>query len=88
MEDDQREPDEVMSAGQTALSDLDVVRLSRTDWRVSRAGTPVQVLGYIERQRVDRYEIVWMTDPTRRGYATSFDDGSTMVLPARRTSVG
>jgi hypothetical protein len=62
------------SADQTALSDLDVVRLSRTDWRVSRVGRPDQVLGYVERQRVDRYEIVWMTDPMRWGYATSWDD--------------
>jgi hypothetical protein len=64
----------VKSTGQTALSDLDVVRLSRTDWRVSSVGAPEQVLGYVERQRADRYEIVLMTDPMRWGYATSFDD--------------
>jgi hypothetical protein len=72
--DDRQEPDTVKSQGQTALSDIDVVRLSRTDWRVSHSGAPERVLGYVERQRANRFEIVWMTDPMRWGYTTTFDD--------------
>jgi hypothetical protein len=51
--------------------ELDVVRLGKTDWRVSGAGG--ELLGYIERQHSDRFEIVWMTDPMHWGYIDSFD---------------
>jgi hypothetical protein len=54
--------------------DLSVVRLGKTDWRVSSAADPDVVLGYIERQRSGRFEVVWMGDPMRWGYAASFDE--------------
>jgi hypothetical protein len=53
---------------------VELVRLGRTEWRVNDALEPNRLLGYIERERSDRYEIVWMTDPMRWGYATSFED--------------
>jgi hypothetical protein len=53
---------------------IELVRLGRTEWRVSDASDPARLLGYIERQRGDRFEVVWMTDPMRWGYAASFDD--------------
>jgi hypothetical protein len=62
------------SARRQPFDGLDVVRLSRTDWRVSKRAEPEQLLGYIERQRGDRYEVLWMTDPMRWGYAPSFED--------------
>ena len=72
--DDRQETHEVKSTGQSALRDIDVVRLSRTDWRVSRSDEPERVLGYVERQGANRFEIVWMTDPMRWGYTITFDD--------------
>jgi hypothetical protein len=53
---------------------LTVVRLDRTDWRVSSGSEAQELLGYIERQRGGRFEVLWMTDPIRWGYASSFDD--------------
>ena len=57
-----------------SFAGLEVVRLSRTDWRVSERNVPEQLLGYIERQRADRYEVLWMTDPMHWGYAGSFEE--------------
>jgi hypothetical protein len=48
--------------------------LQPIDWRASATGEPDQLLGYIERQRGDRYEVLWMTDPMRWGYAGSFEE--------------
>ena len=56
------------------VSGLTVVRLGRTDWRVTSDASPNEVLGFIERQRSGRFEVVWMTDPMRWGYAASFDE--------------
>jgi hypothetical protein len=56
------------------LDGLTIVRLGKTDWRISSAGNAEELLGYIERQRGGRFEVVWMTDPMRWGYAASFDE--------------
>ncbi len=53
---------------------LSIVRLGKSDWRVSSAVDPDELLGYIERQRTGRFEVVWMSDPMRWGYATSFEE--------------
>ena len=53
---------------------LSVVRLGKTDWRVSDASQADLLLGFIERQRTGRFEITWMSDPVRWGYAESFDE--------------
>jgi hypothetical protein len=53
---------------------LSIVRLGKTDWRISSQADGDELLGYIERQRSGRFEVVWMTDPMRWGYAESFDD--------------
>ena len=60
-------------ASKPLYSTLSVVRLDKTDWRVSDAVQPDLILGFIERQRASRFEITWMSDPIRWGYATSFD---------------
>jgi hypothetical protein len=56
---------------------LEVLRLDRKDWRISDArvekSEPRRLLGYIERLRRDRYEILWLTEPVGWAYATSFD---------------
>jgi hypothetical protein len=57
----------------TPFDTLEVVRLGRTEWRVADAATPENLLGFIERQRADRFEVVWMSDPMRWGYAPSFE---------------
>lgn len=57
----------------TEFESLDVVRLARGEWRVSDAADPDILLGFIERQAAGRFEVVWMTDPMRWGYADSFD---------------
>lgn len=56
----------------TNTTGVELVRLGRTEWRVNDANDPDRLLGYIERQRSDRFEIMWMTDPIRWGYATTF----------------
>jgi hypothetical protein len=56
------------------LGGLSIVRLGKTDWRVSSGENAEDLLGYIERQRGGRFEVVWMTDPMRWGYAASFDE--------------
>lgn len=61
------------STQRTEFDSLEVVRLGRTEWRISPAVDPGQVLGYIERQRAGRFEVVWMTDPMRWGYTETFD---------------
>ena len=53
---------------------LSIVRLDKTDWRISSGSNPDQLLGYIERQRSGRFEVTWMTDPMRWGYAASFEE--------------
>jgi hypothetical protein len=53
---------------------VEIVRLGRTDWRVNDAANPDRLLGYIERQRSGRFEVMWMTDPMRWGYAASFEE--------------
>jgi hypothetical protein len=50
------------------------VRLDKSDWRISSGADPDNLLGYIERQRSGRFEVTWMTDPMRWGYASSFDE--------------
>lgn len=62
------------SIQRTPHPSLEVVRLGRSEWRVSEASDGAALLGYIERQRSGRFEIVWMTDPMRWGYTTTFDD--------------
>jgi hypothetical protein len=56
------------------LGMLSIVRLGKTDWRISSGSNPEELLGYIERQRGGRFEVTWMTDPMRWGYAASFDE--------------
>jgi hypothetical protein len=62
---------------QSAIEWLEVIRLSRVDWRISDSRIDVddstRLLGYIERQFHDRYEVLWMTDPLRWAYVESFD---------------
>jgi hypothetical protein len=53
---------------------LSIVRLGKADWRISSGSNPDVLLGYIERQRSGRFEVTWMTDPMRWGYAASFDE--------------
>jgi hypothetical protein len=69
-----------------SFAPLTVVRLGKTDWRVSSGPDPVDLLGYIERQRGGRFEIVWMTDPIRWGYAESFDEALLAFGDAARFS--
>ncbi len=57
-----------------SVDGIELVRLGRAEWRVNDANDAGRLLGYIERQRGDRYEVVWMTDPMRWGYAASFDE--------------
>jgi len=61
------------SPTKTAYDSLAVVRLGRAEWRVSDAGDANELLGFIERQTAGRFEIVWMSDPIRWGYAETFD---------------
>lgn len=52
---------------------LEVVRLGRTDWRVSdsriESADPSRLVGFIEKLSNSRFELVWMTYPVRWGYA-------------------
>jgi hypothetical protein len=57
-----------------AFSALSVVRLGRTDWRISSGVDGEELLGYIERQSGGRFEVLWMSDPVRWGYVDSFDE--------------
>jgi hypothetical protein len=54
---------------------LEIVHTGKSDWRVgdSRrdAGDPGGLLGFIERLGRGRYEILWLTEPPRWGYADS-----------------
>jgi hypothetical protein len=58
----------------TPYPELEVVRLGRSEWRICDSSDPSRVLGYIERQRHDRFEIVWMADPMRWGYTATLED--------------
>jgi hypothetical protein len=64
----------VNSILRTPFASLEVVRLGRTEWRISDTSEPERLLGYIERQRPRRFEVLWMTDPMRWGYAESFGE--------------
>jgi hypothetical protein len=54
---------------------LELVRTSRTDWRVVDAralqSDPGRVLGFIERMRYSRYELLWTTEPPQWAYVSS-----------------
>jgi hypothetical protein len=54
---------------------LELVRTTRTDWRVVDAralqSDPGRVLGFIERMRYSRYELLWTTEPPRWAYVSS-----------------
>jgi hypothetical protein len=63
---------------------VSIVRLGRTDWRVSSAADPDELLGYIERQRSGRYEVVWMADPMRWGYVATFDEALSALRDSAR----
>jgi hypothetical protein len=52
---------------------IEIVRLGRAEWRINDAADPGRLLGFIERQHSGRFEVMWMTDPMRWGYASSFD---------------
>jgi hypothetical protein len=58
----------------TSYDGLEIVRLGRAEWRVNDSTESGRLLGYIERQNAGRYEVMWMTDPMRWGYAASFDE--------------
>ena len=47
------------------VNGLSVVRACKTDWRVTSSTNPDEVLGYIERQSVGRFDVMWMIDPMR-----------------------
>jgi hypothetical protein len=57
----------------TAHATLAIVRLGRTEWRISEASDGGRLLGFIERQRRDRFEVLWMSEPNRWGYTDTFD---------------
>jgi hypothetical protein len=61
----------------TPFEHLVVVPLSRTEWRVSEVSNDGALLGFIERQASNRFEVVWMTDPMRWGYTGTFDEAVT-----------
>jgi hypothetical protein len=63
---------------------LSVVRLGKTDWRISDAIDHDILLGFIERQRAGRFEVTWMSDPMRWGYTASFDDALTAFADSTR----
>lgn len=54
---------------------LEVIRLDRSDWRVSDLRAPVgdsaRLLGYIEKVSARRFEIMWMGDRMKWGYVNS-----------------
>jgi hypothetical protein len=56
---------------------LRVVRLDRTNWRISDSRLDSMagrgLLGFVERIHAGRWEIMWMTDPLRWAYEGSFD---------------
>lgn len=57
----------------TPFESIDVRRLGRSEWRIADAADPDHILGFIERQGHDRFEIVLMSDPVRWAYAESFE---------------
>jgi hypothetical protein len=54
---------------------LELVRTTRTHWRVVDAralqSDPGRVLGFIERMRYSRYELLWTTEPPQWAYVSS-----------------
>lgn len=68
----------------TPFASLAIVRLGRAEWRVSDASDQGQLLGYVERLRTDRFELVWMSDPIRWGYTQTFDAALTAFADGDR----
>ena len=54
---------------------LEVVRLGRSDWRVSDStrerDDPTRLLGFIERLKRGHFEVVWISDPPEWAYTVS-----------------
>jgi len=63
----------------TTLS-VDITQVSKTDWRVSNSAD--QVLGYVEQLSSHRYEVMWLTEPLRWGYTSTFPDAIAAVAGA------
>ena len=67
-----------MPGDQNTADWLEVIRIGKKDWRVSDtrrdAGDPARLLGFIERIRRDRYEVLWMTAPLRWAYLPSMSE--------------
>ena len=65
-------------APSTAAEWLEVVRTTRTDWRVSDARRestdPERLLGFVERLGRARFEVLWLTAPLRWGYVASLPE--------------
>ena len=74
-----------------AVRSLDVHKLDRRSWRVtdsSRTGSPeTRIVGFIERLRSDRYEVLWLTPPIGWAYFASFDS-ALEALEDRETFLG
>ena len=56
---------------------LEVIRLDRTGWRISDSsideGSSDRLLGYIERLKSDRFEVLWLAAPIGWAYVASFE---------------
>jgi hypothetical protein len=67
---------------------LEVIRLDRTDWRVSDLRAPIgdsaRLLGYVEKLSARRFEVVWMGDPMRWGYVDSLGGALAGIAEAGR----
>jgi hypothetical protein len=67
---------------------LEVVRLDRTDWRVSDLRAPIgdsaRLLGYVEKLSPRRYEVVWMGEQVKWGYVDSLSGALAGIAEAGR----
>jgi hypothetical protein len=64
---------------------VSVRKTGRNDWRVTRVNDDsLQPLGFVEQLGPRRFEIVWMSDPIRWGYADSLDDAILAVADGMR----
>ena len=69
-----------MSAADSARTAdwLEVTRIGKRDWRVSdtrrEVGDSTRLLGFVERIRRDRFEVLWMTEPLRWAYLPSMSE--------------
>jgi hypothetical protein len=63
-----------INAQHPSYDGIQIVRLGRAEWRINDAADADRLLGFIERQQSGRFEVMWMTDPMRWGYTSSFDD--------------